>query len=281
MGKAHTPAAFAGPGRQQIRDLVSTVARHLESRAILDLWGGGASARKLTQSCPTAVVTSAERDPVLWASMRLDAQQHGYAPVMGDIVDAEGVYDLIWFDGSSPPSRELGLTLKMLGQKLIQDRGPTREQMARWAEGGPLPPPTEEGWLIATVMPAREVGLLDDRLWATPKWIERTTGLRVRFIVPYERNHGQLMWLIGLVRAGRNARSRWDDQPYQGREWLMRLDHGEDWSPYDDVVEEWTRNGFLSCWDHGFALDELEAGGPDDDDITLAMHACIPKSVAK
>lgn len=178
---------FQTPGKEFARRIVVGLAQGSGAKAILDLWGGGESARAFVEGCPDAAVTSAEADERLWPELRLDAQQFGYAYYMGDIRDVEGRYDLIWADTCGPISKGTKPLLAALRRKL-----------------------TADGWLVFTFMPARDLEFIfsgTDRLLHSGMWLERETGLRIRFFLPYQRNGGQWMWLVVLQRP--RSREMW------------------------------------------------------------------------
>lgn len=104
---ANAERIYSEPGKEMARAVVVEAARATEAKTILDLWGGGASARAFRAALPDSAVLSAERDRSLWPALVVDAQLHGYGYHLGDVTDAPGTYDLIWLDFTGPVSREM------------------------------------------------------------------------------------------------------------------------------------------------------------------------------
>ena len=183
---AAVPEPYQTEGKALARAVVMEMARVYESRSILDLWGGGASARAFREALPEAVVTSCDSNQQVWAEMRQDAQLHEYAYWCGDVADVQGRFDFIWLDGMGPASRLLAKTLRACVRKL------------------------QDGLLVLTVMPAREKDdiLAVDRLYLLPIWLERVTGLQCVFFLPYQRNRGLSMWLFAFQK-GAGTRHSW------------------------------------------------------------------------
>ena len=69
-----------------VRDLVIAYCGVFAARGvILDLWGGGESARRLTNAFPNNRIVSAEENKRLWPRLRTDAMQHGYEAHLGPV----------------------------------------------------------------------------------------------------------------------------------------------------------------------------------------------------
>jgi hypothetical protein len=170
--------AYDLPGKELARRIVVSVAEDMKARTILDLWGGGRSARAFREAIPSAIVTSAESDITEWPALRLDAQTHGYAHHFGDVATIEGSYDLIWLDFMGQAGADMRRVLRAVAPKV-------------------------NGWLAVTIMPARE----NERLLTGPErtqflglWLERVTGMKVGGIFPYRRTGNLPMWLVFLGR---------------------------------------------------------------------------------
>jgi hypothetical protein len=170
--------AYTSAGKSVARAVVMGLATERKAMTILDLWGGGTSARAFREALPDATVVSAEVDPELQPLLLHDSQTHGYAYHMGDAATAPGSYDAIWLDLCSQANKE--------SERVI------RATSAKLARGG---------FFALTIMPARETDRVltgESRLLQLPLWLESITQLKVRLLFPYRRDNGLPMWLVIL-----------------------------------------------------------------------------------
>lgn len=174
-------AAYETAGKSIARTIALDVARSGRSMTILDLWGGGESARMFRSAIPDAAVVSAEVDEELWPVQLQDSQANGYVAHLGDAADAPGKYDLVWLDFCGQASSAMERTMKACAAKVV--RG---------------------GTLGVTILPARESERLisgEARWLHLPLWMEGVTGFKVELLLPYRRDNGLPMWLV-LLRPG-------------------------------------------------------------------------------
>lgn len=227
---------YSNPVKTTPRDLVMALARDVQAETVLDLWGGGISARAFREAVPDAAVVSCETDPELWPTLRLDAQVHGYVPHLGDVATAAGKYDLIWLDLCSQWSGSARTTIHRAAAKL-----------------------TERGAMAVTLMAAREAPeIAADRLFLVPLSIERASGLHVQVLYPYQT--GSPMWLL-ILRPGKGR--FWTDV----HERTVRITgkNIDNWrwshapsSPFDMVLEDLAADGFwCSPFDRSPAIHDL------------------------
>lgn len=174
-------AAYASAGKSLARAVAVAIATERNVLTILDLWGGGESARAFRAALPGSAVLSAEIDPELQPALLVDSQTNGYGAFLGDAADAPGTYDLIWLDLCAQASAATERVVRQVSKKVNRD-----------------------GLLLLTILPARErdrelVG--DGRLRRLPMWIEEASGAAVTLLMPYRRHNGLSMWLVGLQRG--------------------------------------------------------------------------------
>lgn len=178
-------SAYASAGKSLARAVVVGLARTQRAATVLDLWGGGASARAFREALPDAVIVSAESDEELQPGLLADAQAQGYAFHMGNAADAPGTYDLVWLDFCAQASLATEQTLRAVATKVARD-----------------------GHLAVTIMPAREGDRVltgASRLRHLPLWIEEVTGMTAWLLLPYRRAKGLSMWLLILDRRKTSA----------------------------------------------------------------------------
>jgi hypothetical protein len=179
--------------------------------SILDLWGGGGSAKAFREAFPDAAIVSCEVDEQLWPTLRQEAQRNDYVAHCGDFRTAGGFYDLVWLD--------------LCGQwsKKARDLVAAGSRMT-----------TADGILAVTLLAAREDPLIaDDRLWVVPNSIERHTGMKVVVLYPYQS--GSPMWLLILTRRDRTA---WSLEP-------SRFPSDFGLSPFEMVMEDMREKGYV------------------------------------
>lgn len=206
---------YTSAGKCTVRAVVVGVAREVRPLTVLDLWGTGESARAFREALPDSTVVSCERDPVLQPLLVGDAQKHGYAYHLGDVAEAPGRYDMVWLDFCAQASASVESTIRAVARKV-----------------------NPGGLLFITLMPARETERLlsgPSRLRHVPMWVEEAASMRVGLFVPYRRDNGQPMWLLGLRASETKSHFSNDVQFEMVRETMVE----EGW-----WRDAWPRTGF-------------------------------------
>ena len=217
MRQSEATATYDNAGKSQARDIVVSVVAERRPESVLDLYGGGASARAIAHAVPGVALVSCETDPELWPAMRLDGQTHGFVGHCGDFRSAKGLYDFIWLDACWQWS-----------DKARRDAIAASRMLSR------------DGAMAITLLAARErTETAIDRLFIIPRAIEEVTGLAVRLLYSYQTNSP--MWLVVLAPG----HSDWGLTPYRLSPFISdRIGAVGDEAPFDAVRASMTERGY-------------------------------------
>lgn len=173
-----TGLAFSFDGKKAVRTLTVTAAKALHARAVLELWGGGQSARAMREALPSARIVSAEMNKDLWEALRWDAHEHDYIAHCGDVTRVAGTFDFIWLDFCGQWSAQM----EDVVMRVSRDRL------------------TPGGTLAITVMPAREAEsfLARSRTVSVPALMVVAARKPLAYLQRYRRPTGHEMWLVIL-----------------------------------------------------------------------------------
>lgn len=171
---------YDSPGKANVRELVVAVAA-ADCTTVLDLWGGGQSARMFAAAGLN--VTSAEITRSLHAALKADAAEYGYTAWPRRAGRVNGMFDFVFADfcaGASPPtSRELKRLVPHVGKLMAVTLAPDHQKDVSLT--GPM------------------------AAYTVPAWLVGATGLDLEYIVRYVRNENkQTMWFALLSRPTRN-----------------------------------------------------------------------------
>ena len=88
---------YSNAEKQKVRAVLMRAVERLGG-PVLDLWGGGESARQLARAFPGVSVTAADNERSFRRALEHDASTHGYVAHMGDVARIAGTFAVINLD---------------------------------------------------------------------------------------------------------------------------------------------------------------------------------------